>query len=141
MGNLVPRALNFFHLSVNKKMPWVRYRLGGPNFCLRSCRKINSHKMESFNISTLGDIAETMLVITFVTLLFFRNNLSIKYMISHKLHRRTRTSDKHTRWSLFTKIVSWRLALVSYFSEKAPSKMFDEVLNKPLNYIPINTIS
>ena len=33
-GNLVPRALNFFRLSVNKKIPWVRYCLCGTNFCL-----------------------------------------------------------------------------------------------------------
>ena len=48
VGNLVPRALNFFHLSVNEKMPQVRYCLCGANFCLRSGRKINSHKMEGF---------------------------------------------------------------------------------------------
>ena len=45
VGNLFPRILNFFHHSVNKKMPWVHYCLGEANVCLRSRRKINSHKM------------------------------------------------------------------------------------------------
>ena len=50
VGNLVPKTLNFFHHSVNKKMLWVRYCLGVANFCLRSRRKINSHKMEGFGL-------------------------------------------------------------------------------------------
>ena len=47
VGNLVPRALNFFHLCQHDKKYalWVRYCLCGA-VCLRSCRKINSHKME-----------------------------------------------------------------------------------------------
>ena len=43
-GNLVPRAFNFFHLSVNKKMPWVRYCLCGANFCLDSPLQVTLQK-------------------------------------------------------------------------------------------------
>ena len=93
------------------------------------------------NVSTPGNVAETILIITFVKLLFFRNWQSIKYIIPHKLHRRITNSVKHPRWRLFANIVSYKLILVSYFSKKALSKMFDGVLNTPLNYVPINTIS
>ena len=56
------------------------------------------------NVSTPGNVAETILVITFVKLLFSRNYHNIKY-ISHKLHRRIKNSVKHPRWSLFANIV------------------------------------
>ena len=57
------------------------------------------------NVSTPGNVAETILVITFVKLLFSRNYHNIKYIISHKLHRRIKNSVKHPRWSLFANIV------------------------------------
>ena len=50
VGNLVSRAFNFFHHSVNKKMSCIHYCLGMANFCLKSRRKINSHKMEGFGL-------------------------------------------------------------------------------------------
>ena len=92
--------------------------------------EINSH-----NVSTPGNVAETILIITFVKLLFFRNYHNIKYIISHKLHRCIKNSVKHPRWSLFANIVNQQLILVSYFSKKALSKMFDWVLNTPINTI------
>ena len=49
-GQSYPQSPYFFHLSVNKKMPWECYCLGGANFCLRSCPKINSLKMEVFSL-------------------------------------------------------------------------------------------
>ena len=91
------------------------------------------------NVSTPGKVAETILIITFVKLLFFRNRHNIKYIIPHKFHRRITNSVTHPRWSLFANIVSYKLILVSYFSIKALSKMFDGVLTTPLNYGPINT--
>ena len=99
--------LNFLHLSVNKIMPWVRYCLCEANFCLRSRRKINSHKIGGFviNVSTPGNVAETILVIAFVKLLFSRNYHNIKNIISYKLDRRIKNSVKHPRWSLFANIV------------------------------------
>ena len=86
------------------------------------------------NVSTPGNLAETILVI-FVKLLFSRNYDNIKYIISHKLHRCIKNSVKHPRWSLFANIVNQQLILVSYFSKKALSKMFDWVLNTPINTI------
>ena len=38
----------FGYVVVQLKMPWVRYCLGGANFCLRSRQKISCHKMEGF---------------------------------------------------------------------------------------------
>ena len=58
------------------------------------------------NASTPGKVAEIILAITFVKLPLFRNYHSIKYMISHKLHRPIKNSVKHPRWSVFAKIVS-----------------------------------
>ena len=37
-----------FQFSVNQKMPWIRYCLGGANFCWRSCSNIKSHKRAGF---------------------------------------------------------------------------------------------
>ena len=91
------------------------------------------------NVSTPGNVAETILVITFVKL--FRNYHNIKYIISHKLHIRIKNSVKHPRWSFFAGTVRKQLIIISYFSKKDPSKMFDRVLHTRLNYIPINTIS
>ena len=56
-------------------------------------------------VSTPGNVAETISVITFVKLLFSRNYHNIKHIISHKLHRRIKNSVKHPRWSLFANIV------------------------------------
>ena len=57
------------------------------------------------NVFTPGNVAETILVITFMKLLFSRNYHNIKYIISHKLHRCVKNSVKHPKWSLFANIV------------------------------------
>ena len=57
------------------------------------------------NVSTPGKVAETILVIAFVKLLFSRNYHNIKNIISYKLDRRIKNSVKHPRWSLFANIV------------------------------------
>ena len=53
-----------------------------------------------------GNIAETILIVTFVKLLFFRNYHGIKYIISHKLQRCIKNSVEDPRWSFFPNIVS-----------------------------------
>ena len=61
VDNLVPRALNFFHLSVKKNaLGTLHYCLCGGNFCFRSHRKTNSHKMESLaiNVSNPGNVLQ-----------------------------------------------------------------------------------
>ena len=59
------------------------------------------------NVSTPGNVAETILVINFVKLLFSRNYHNIKYMVSpHKLNRHIKNSVKHPRCSLFANIAS-----------------------------------
>ena len=51
VDNLVPRALNFFHLSVKKNaLGTLHHCLCRGYFCFRSHRKTNSHKMESLRL-------------------------------------------------------------------------------------------
>ena len=67
------------------------------------------------NVSSPGNVVETILAITFVKLLFSRNYHNYK------------NSVKHPRWSLFANIVRLK-AYMNYI----PAYM---------NYIPVNTIS
>ena len=81
VGNLVPKILNFFHHSVNKKMIWVRYCLGVANLCLRYRRKINSHKMEGFGLMSPLQVTlqRRYLSLLLWNCYFFRNYHNIKY--------------------------------------------------------------
>ena len=136
VGNLFPRILNFFHHSVNKKMPWVHYCLGEANVCLRSRRKINSHKMFPLQVTLQRQYSSLHLQNCY----FFLNYHNIKYILSHKLHRRFKTSVKHPKWTHFWKYSQLTAYTCQLFFQKSLSKIFDSVLNTPLNYMPINTI-
>ena len=108
VGNLVPRALNFFHVSVNKKCLGYVTAFVGLIFVGDLVGKLIPIKWNGefvINVSTPGNVADTILVITFMKLSFPRNYHNIKYIISHKLHRRIKNSVKHPRGSLFANIV------------------------------------
>ena len=121
VGNLFPTALNFFHHSVNKKLPCVCYCLGEANFCLRSQRKINSHKLEGFGLMSPLQVmfqrqhSSLLLYSSY----FFRNYHNIKYITSHKLHRCFKNSVKHTKFDPFLQIqLANSLYLLAIFPKK-----------------------
>ena len=142
VGNLFPTALNFFHHSVNKKLPCVCYCLGEANFCLRSQRKINSHKLEGFGLMSPLQVmfqrqhSSLLLYSSY----FFRNYHNIKYITSHKLHRCFKNSVKHPKLTHFCKYSQLTAYICQLFFRKSLSKIFDGVLNTPLNFMPINKI-
>ena len=108
VDNLVPRALNFFHLSV-KKMPWVPYITAfvGVIFVLDLIGKLIPTKWRALRL--MSPIQVT----------FCRDN-TCHYFCEVKVM--TSTKESFCKYSQIT----------VYFSKKVPSKMFDGILNTPL---------